>query len=108
MRPPRRLRIGHLTYRVRVARARCEADDVEAVSSGDEARIYLRGDRTVEGNAAALLHEVAHQCLFVAGANAVDDEGQAVEERLVRAMTGPLLAALRDNPDLVAYLMGRR
>lgn len=67
MKLPRRLRIGHLTYRVRVNRSRCEAADGEAVSSGNEARIYLRGDRPAQVTAEALLHEVLHQCLFVAG-----------------------------------------
>jgi hypothetical protein len=108
VKPPRRLRIGHLTYKVRVDRQRCEAEDAEAISSGNEARIILRGDRPHDANADALLHEILHQCLFVAGIDVNQLEGgQPQEERLVRAMSGPLYAALRDNPALVAYLVRR-
>lgn len=101
---PRRLRIGHLAYRVRVDRQRCEDEESEAVSSGNLAQILVRGDRPHLCEAESLLHEVLHQALFVAGVDNRDD-ARVEEERLVRAMTGPLLGALRDNPDLVAYLL---
>lgn len=101
---PKRIRIGHLRYRVRVDRQRCEDESSEALSSGNLAEIVVRGDRPHGSGADSLLHEVLHQALFVSGADLRGDDSE-VEERLVRAMTGPLLAALRDNPDLTAYLL---
>lgn len=47
-----------------------------------------------------VLHEALHACLFATGLNLGDGE----EERLVAALSPVLLAALRDNPALVAYL----
>lgn len=51
---------------------------------------------------ATLLHEVTHAALSVSGIRLEDDE----EERIVRALEMPLLGVLRDNPVLVAYLVG--
>jgi hypothetical protein len=51
-------------------------------------------------NRATLLHEILHACLRSSDP-AVDDEQ---EEMVVAAITGPLLSALKDNPELIEYL----
>jgi len=50
---------------------------------------------------ATLLHEILHACIRSSDPT-LDDEH---EETVVAAMTGPLLAMLRDNPDVLDYLM---
>jgi hypothetical protein len=50
---------------------------------------------------ATLLHEILHACVRSSDPT-LDDEH---EETVVAAMTGPLLAMLRDNPDVLDYLM---
>jgi hypothetical protein len=51
---------------------------------------------------ATLLHEILHACIRGSDPT-LDDEH---EETAVAAITGPLLAALRDNPELIDYLIG--
>ena len=54
-----------------------------------------------------VLHEIVHCCLRVTDC-IPDRDARAgvedVEERAVAALTGPLLAVLRDHPELVAWL----
>jgi hypothetical protein len=49
---------------------------------------------------ATLLHEILHACVRSSDPT-LDDEH---EETVVAAITGPLLAMLRDNPDVLDYL----
>lgn len=110
---PATVTIGHLRYRVDVDRAVIDKASVKAqctlagVSNASEQRIGLHPDNAPDYQAETLLHEVLHQCLRVAGCDP-DEDAKAnvadVEERAVRAMSGPLLDTLRRNPDLVSYL----
>lgn len=97
---PTSLRIGHARYTVTSDKAGCKARKAEGRSSGNKLAIILRGDRPHDAEADTLLHEVLHQCLFQSGQG-----GMADQEAFVLAVTGPLLGALRDNPELVAYLL---
>jgi hypothetical protein len=111
---PSVVRIGHLRYRVIRDNTVVDEASVKAQvsyagfsNSGDQ-RIAVRTDLGSDYEAETVLHEVLHQCLRV---SAVDPDKDAkagvadVEERAVAAIAGPLLAALRDNPDLVLYLL---
>lgn len=105
---PARLRIGHATYTVTVDNRRCEDDHVCGQSSGNYHEILIRDSYPHQSVADTLLHEVLHQCLFIVGAANLADhlkEGEDVEERTIMAMSGALLGALRDNPQLVAFLL---
>lgn len=108
--PPGAIRIGYATYRVEHDRQRCDDDSVEGMSNGNQRLILLRGDRPYDSAADTVLHEVLHQCLHVAGLDAgvltgEDVTAHDVEERVVRAMSGMLLDTLRENPELVRYLL---
>jgi hypothetical protein len=50
---------------------------------------------------ATLLHEILHACIRGSDPTLEDEH----EETAVASITGPLLAMLRDNPSVVAYLM---
>ena len=50
---------------------------------------------------ATLLHEILHACIRSSDPRLDEDN----EETVVAAMTGPLLSMLRDNPEVVDYLM---
>lgn len=111
---PSIIRIGHLRYRVLRDNAAVDKASVKARSSYAgfsnpcEQRIGVRSDMQPDWEAETVLHEVLHQCLRVCGVDP-DRDAKAgvedVEERAVAAIAGPLLDALRDNPDLVAYLL---
>lgn len=110
---PGRLRIGHLTYTVLLDNAVVDEECVRSqrnlsgYSSSGEQRIAVRADLPPDYRAEVVLHEVLHQCLRVSGVDPDQDAAAGlkdVEERAVNAIAGPLLAALRDNPALTAYL----
>lgn len=111
---PTTLQIGHLRYTVVVddneinrhnTQDRC---DYAGFSNASTQRIVLRSDLAPDYEAETVLHELVHQCLRAAGCDP-DADGKAgvadVEERTVRALSGPLLGALRANQDLVTYLL---
>lgn len=117
-RAPARVRIGHLTYTVTVSTSDTSdlAQDVtqegaECVGASDVTTqtIHLIEGLGPEFEAETLLHEVLHRCLRVSGCDP-DDDAKAgvtdVEERTIKAITGPLLGALRTNRSLAAYLLG--
>lgn len=103
MKPPRRIKVGHIEFTVTVGETEVDRivddDDADGCMSEKHALIAIRPlpeprTRTV------LVHELLHGCIAASGL-VLDDE---VEERFVAAATGPLLAALRDNKALIAYL----
>jgi hypothetical protein len=50
---------------------------------------------------AVLLHEILHACFVDSSYEMTYEE----EERVVATLTNPLLSVLRDNPDVVRYLL---
>lgn len=105
---PTSLRIGHARYTVKVDNRRCEEHQVCGQSTGNYHEIVMRDDYPHQSVADTLLHEVLHQCLFIVGATNLADhlkDGENVEERTILALSGSLLGALRDNPELVAFLL---
>ena len=102
MTPPRLVKVGALSYTVH--------HDQDRISGGD------RGNIDAESNAIRIapsleasrkrvivLHEVVHAVLEAAGWR-WDDTRERGHEDVVNTITPGLLAVLRDNPDLVAYL----
>jgi len=73
---------------------------------GDQV-IAVRRGQPHDFDAEVLLHEILHMCLSTSGCDPDKDAAANlpdVEERAVVAMAAPLLAVLRDNPDLVEFL----
>ncbi len=126
MTPPRpvlpdTLRIGHLAFtlvqddRLVAEHSVRECGDFAGWSHAPTQTIALGSTSVRNGNAPlgadyrreTVLHEIIHCCLRVTDCNP-DRDAKAgvedVEERAVSAMTGPLLAVLRDHPQLVAWL----
>lgn len=111
---PSPLVIGHRTYRVVVDddvvdREQPDGADWQAFSDSTQQVIGIRPGAGPDDEADSVLHEVLHQCLRASGcwpARVRPGKHVDVEELVVAAMTGPLLRALRDNPRLVAYLVG--
>lgn len=100
--PPARLRVGHAMFDVREDRSRCVEESVNGYTHGDSRAIILDPGLHPDAARQVLLHELLHACLYVSGAKALEDDE---EERVVAALTGPLLGALRDNPALAAFLL---
>lgn len=120
---PTSVRIGHLLYTIRwsndLIEAKQQADERDGLlapgrtmcgySSPITCLIVIREDLTPDVESDTLLHEILHQCLAASGCepnqmSRVPD----VEERVVWAMTGPLLTVLRENPNVYHYLVTNR
>lgn len=116
---PKRVKIGPYDYNVIWTEDTIAAYESDGKFSGDySGEGYLAGwgdfrsgNICVDSRLApaaqksTLLHEVLHQVFTVSGYHCrLDDEGSGREERIVSALENPLLAVLRDNPQLVRYL----
>lgn len=101
--PPKKLQIGHAEYAILQGGDVQEAMEdrgTEGVSNGNVLKILLRNDRPFVSEAETLLHEVLHQCLYVAGLDLKNED----EEPVVRALSMHLFGVLRANPKFVSYL----
>lgn len=122
---PSEIRVGFLPYAVLTDRAAInaasESADIDegaewaAFSDHDALVIGINPDNPLPVQQRDLLHEVIHCCLRYSGvepnayARVVGKAkerhgGYTVEEFMVAAASAPLLAVLRDNPDLTAWL----
>lgn len=105
---PEALCIGPHVYEVRTSRD--VTQDLRADSNTGRCRpdfltIDIDPEHPLTVVAETLLHEVLHACVAQAGlTHALADDD--LEERVVLAVTPPLLDTLRSNPELVAFLTG--
>ncbi len=97
------VRIGGVRYRVVVEEEIESEDGIEVLGQHDYGRLQLRLSLAADPEVLpfVLLHEVLHACITVCGG----DSHQ--EEALVSGLAHVLLQVLRENPDLVRYLLGR-
>ncbi len=73
----------------------------------DKCRIILSPDHDEQQRRDTLLHEVLHALWGESGLPAIGSLTDGLEEVIVRTLTPGLLAALRDNPTLVRYLLAK-
>ena len=96
--PPKRVVIGPFSYQVVVDADRLPADLYGQCDKGKHV-IALHPDQSAPRLRATLVHELLHALCDLTG---LDDD--KAEERLVTVLAPALLAVLRDNPRLVAWL----
>ncbi len=98
---PERIYIGGVWYRVLLEDELENDDGIELLGQHDYGRLALHLSRATAPELLpfVLLHEVLHACVTVCGA----DSHQ--EEHLVAGLSHVLLQVLRENPNLVRYLL---
>lgn len=106
-----------MRYSVGINQALLDADGAKrgipsfaGQSSAVEQRITLAENMAADYSRETLLHEVLHQCLRVVGRDPdadVKSGAEEIEELMIESLSGTLLAALNDNPELVAYLTAK-
>lgn len=102
MTPPALLKISHHDWRVRPGRVKApEGEFWYGVTRRKKTRIDFDDTVSPSQQRDTLLHEVLHAILTDSPFRLSNDD----EERAIRAVTPGLLAALRDNPDLVKFLL---
>jgi len=99
---PRVVRVGGVHYRVVVEEEIENEDGVEILGQHDYGRLQLRLSLAADPEVRpfVLFHEVLHACITVCGGDSHR------EEALVTGLAHSLLQVLRENPDLVRYLLG--
>jgi hypothetical protein len=96
---PRTVYLGAADYDMREKKRL----DLLGETLNHDTRIHIKADQSPPCKRDTVLHEVLHAIVFLSGySHDMTTEG---EEALVRTLTPWLLAALRDNPDLVTYLL---
>jgi len=100
---PERVRVGGVWYRVVLEEEMVSEEGIELLGQHDYGRLQLRLSLATEPELRpfVLFHEVLHACITVCGG----DSRQ--EEALVTGLAHVLLQALRENPELLRYLLGK-
>lgn len=112
---PTSIRVGPVMYRVTDDHAEFIERQHTDQRSGDygctrgkEAVIYLNPEVSADNKRLTLLHEAMHAAGHTYGGGwswkALGKTPSDREERVISLLETPLLALLRDNPRLVAYL----
>ena len=113
---PTAVRVGPVTYRVTTDPDDWVRVEHKVQTKGDyghtlniEATIYINPEATPDVQRVTLWHEVMHAlCTAVMGSpdwrNLGKKKGDR-EEAVVSAFESPIVLVLRDNPDLIAYLL---
>ena len=114
MRPPKRLRIGPYLYRVvcggerwEKIRADQESKDLYGIHLPHDLVIGLDPTQDPGVLRTTLLHELLHACFNLSNEpfRRVSLKGMEMEEYIIGHLETTLLSVLRDNPDLVAFLV---
>lgn len=109
---PTSVRVGPFTYRVTSDRAemnqRCRDETADLLGHCDRRAgvISIEPNQSPDQKRDSLLHESLHGITDLIGLAA--DMSDAEEEQLVRRLSPAILAFLRDNPKVVAFLTEAR
>lgn len=99
---PKEVVIGPYSYDVTVDKG---LDLLGETQNHDSTIVVRRPGQSPDCERDTMLHEVLHATLFVSGLSHPLEHDK--EEELVRTLTPWLLAVLRDNPALMAYLLDK-
>lgn len=97
---PERLRLCGMTWACRASSARHKKGTLGLTSYSDLKITIFPAEKQVKRE--VLLHEVLHAIFVASGALVFFEEH---EEEIVSILSPPLLVALRENPELVAFLL---
>lgn len=100
-----RVRIGATEYAIEVSDELTLPDRLGTTNNIKQV-ILLRDDQSGGSARDSLLHEVLHAILWSASAEQMLGFTEDQEEKAVRLLAPWLLMTLRENPDLVAVLLG--
>jgi hypothetical protein len=109
MRRPRRVKIGPHQYTIRSHKGPIpdpddpKGGDLVGYCDAEAGEILLSTGMSPSQTRDTLLHEILHAAFSLIGANLAHN----TEERIVRSLAPAMLALLRENPALVAYLTER-
>lgn len=102
---PQTVEIGPFTYDISIDPADIDALGASLFAAIDPTSLLIALEPAQDQGQMrdSLLHEILHGTTFVAGLD-VDIEPEVLED-VIRRMSPILLGVLRDNPDLVSFLV---
>jgi Zn-dependent peptidase ImmA (M78 family) len=100
---PARLRVGTVTYELDCSGGRITRAGITVSMHGV---MSIDTDMPADQQRQTLLHEVLHAVFDNGIATLLCDGKDDLDELIVQMLTEPLLAVLRDNPDLLVFLLG--
>lgn len=103
VRRPHRLKVGPYTYTVLAVPDRVIPDE-DAHWDGQKQQITINATSHPETQLISFTHELLHALCALGMGTYPDPKIEKLEERFVGILAPHLLAALRDNPALVAWL----
>lgn len=112
MKPPARLKIGTQTWTVAEVKPKHNAAFAEGLygqTMGKEQTIILDAEMPNDSKRITLFHELLHAIRFVFGGSYTPPPKTSFEEwehYFIGIYEEPVVMVLRDNPELVAYLLG--
>jgi len=113
--PARRVHIAGTSFKVTTSKKRLreasqELGPIKGFSFFDKALIGIDATYPVESQKLTFLHEIIHMALVEGGVRLaellkeVGNDPEELEERIVRGLTGPMLAFIRRNPIVLEWL----
>jgi hypothetical protein len=104
---PRNILIGHAYYTVKYDKHLSENSEAIGLTGPETQRILLDPQVGADVERETLLHELIHAICFQAGLRLEGEPFQKtkVEEKVVWTVAPKILELLRDNPELVEFLL---
>ena len=103
--PPKLIFLGAADYEVKQRKMIDNNRGLLGATDNEDTTIYIKRCQSPSSKRDTLLHEVLHALIWLSGYNHSTRLSFEKEERLVRSLAPWILAALRDNPELVRYLL---
>lgn len=102
--------VGPMRYSIRVDDAAVDKYavakkvDYAAYSDHESCEIFLRGGFSIYGQRESVMHELLHCVMHVTGFWYHTENDKVNGEEICQSLSNPLIAVLRDNPHITAWL----
>lgn len=102
MNPPRKVKIGHMTYKIRLVVNPGKQGDAIGYTDNTHSTIDLQKDLDPYTIASTLHHEIGHAFWYLFGATTPEDE-EKMEEHAINVLSAGYIMVEQDNPGLEEY-----
>lgn len=99
---PSKVKVGPFDVSIVFGGSHMEHSDSSGLFEGRKLRITVDKDVTPDVQRHILIHEIMHACIFV-----TDEPEQKDEESYIRCISGVFYGVLKENPQLVAWLLDK-
>jgi len=111
MKRPKKVAVGHVVYDIRTEERLSEITGTSGTCGQDVQTILIDDQLGPDQERETVLHELLHAIFYATSAHRLLEELEKtaemkdLEENFIQPLASRLLELLRDNPDLVKYLI---